>query len=152
MGDAAHGEQIRFIPRGRFAIGLFLENHAHGRIVIVSVRVIEPRHTLIHQIGTQFHRWHPVPCRTFSCPAQGFPLQSRVFHPRPFSLGRGRELGLELDYRLGTCAHVPTASHAPVTHAVVIFHRPGGPLLRTRLALGNGELHLRLPARGRCSS
>ena len=153
MGETSGGELIRFLPRGTFAIGLFLRNTAHGRIVIVGVRVVEPRHTLIHQIGTQFHRWHPFKCPDGSyCPAQGFGLQPRVFHPRPFSIGRGRELGLELDFRLGTCAHVATSSDAPISHAVVTFHRPGGPLLRTKLALGSGELHLRRPTSGRCSS
>lgn len=147
------GELIRFIPRGRFAIGLLLENKSHHRLVFVGARVVAPHRTLIHQIGTQFHRWHPIRCpRGAFCPASVFGLQPRVFQPRPFSLQRGRKFGLELDFRLGACADVPTASNTPISHFVLKFRRPGGPLVRKRLPLGPGELHLRLPKPGRCRS
>jgi hypothetical protein len=153
MGETRDGELIRFVPRGKFAIGLFLKNTARTRIVVLDVRVVRPPKSFLHQIGTQFHRWRPFRCpQYFSCPAHGFGLQPRFFHSRPFSLARGRELGLELDYQLGRCDRARSANYAPISHAVVTFRRPGGPLLRTRLALGAGTLHLGRPSSGRCSS
>jgi len=147
LGTApGNGELIRFIPRARFAIGILLKNMSGKRLEITSARVVEPRRTLIHQIGTQFHVWNPPKCPPGAfCPAYGFPLRSHVAHPTPFVLGRGKRLGLELDFRLGSCAQVRSSSSAPISLLRVKFRAGDGARRERILWLRGGELHLRVP-------
>jgi hypothetical protein len=147
LGTApGNGELIRFIPRARFAVGILLKNMSGERLTITGARVIEPRRTLIHQIGTQFHVWDPPKCPPGAfCPAYGFPLHSQVAHPKPFVLKRGKRLGLELDFRLGSCAQVRGASSAPISLLRVRFRTAHGARRERLLWLRGGQLHLRVP-------
>lgn len=154
LGDAAgsSGELIRFIPHGRFELGLLLENRSGARLVITGAHVVEPRHTLIHQIGTRFHRWSPPKCPPGAfCPAYGFSLQAGASQPRPFAVARGKDVGIELDFRLGSCAEIASANPAPISRLRVTFRTSHGPTRERVLSMRVAELRLRTPKPGDCA-
>lgn len=147
-----NGELLRFIPDARFAVGVLLENTSRGRLVVTGAEVLEPTRTLVHQIGTQFHPWRPFKCPPgASCPAPVFPLHARVAHPRPFAVAPGKDVGVELDFRLGSCAQIPGAGSTPISRLRVSFRTAGGPIRQRVLALAGAELHLRMPKPEDCA-
>ena len=152
LGSAPrNGQLLRFVPGGRFALGVLLHNTSRGRLVLTGAEVVEPPLTLVHQIGTQFHPWNPPKCPPGAlCPAYVFPLHARAAHPHPFAVAPGKDAGLELDFRLGSCADVPGASSTPISRLRVSFHRAGGTVQQRVLPLRGAELHLRMPKPGAC--
>lgn len=147
LGSApGSGQLLRFLPNRRFAIGVLLENASRDRLEIVDARVLEPGRTLVHQIGTRFHPWNPPKCPPGApCPAYGFPLHADAARPRPFAVAPGRDVGVELDFRLGPCGQIRSANPAPIARVRVIFRTPGGRGGETVLRLAGAELHLRMP-------
>lgn len=146
------GELLRYIPHGLFQLGLLLENRSGARLVVTGARVVEPRGTLVHQIGTRFHRWNPPACPPGAfCPAYGFPLQSRAVHPRPFAVARGKKVGVELDFRLGSCAEIPSANPAPISLLRVTYRTPHGPTRARIFSLRRERPDLRMPKPEDCA-
>ena len=153
LGSApGKGELLRFIPFGQFELGLLLRNTSRGTLVVTNARLLEPRRTLVHQIGTRFHPWHVFKCPPGAmCPAHGFPLKGGPARPRPFSVAVGKYLGVELDLRLGSCAEIPGANPAPITRLRVSFRTATGVTGRRVFALDGAELHLRMPKPEDCA-
>ncbi len=140
------GELLRFVPRAQFQLGLLLGNKSRGKLVVTDARVLEPRRTLIHQIGTRFHPWHVFKCPPGAmCPAHVFSLEGGPARPHPFALAARRYVGVELDFQLGSCAQIPAANPAPLSRLRVTFRRPDGRTGHRVLSLGGATLHLRMP-------
>ena len=147
------GEMLRFLPHAHFELGLLLHNRSRTRLVVTNVRVLEPRRTLIQQIGTRFHRWDPPTCPPgASCPAYGFGMRPHAYRPRPFTVAPGTDVGVELDFLLGSCAEIAGANPAPLSHVRVTFRRPDGTSKRGIFRLRNSSLHLRMPKREDCAN
>lgn len=144
---------LRFLPDVHFEVGTLLRNTSNADLVITDVRVVEPPRTLIHQIGTAFHRWHPRSCppNTSCGPDIPFRMHPRANRPQPYTVHPGREFGVELDFALGSCSQIAGANPAPLTRARVGFHRPGGRTEHRVLALGYGSIVLRTPKPGDCA-
>lgn len=152
LGSApGNGELLRFIPRDRFEIGVLLENRTGAGILVTGARVLESSRSLVRQIGTRFHRWNPPTCPPgASCPAYVFPLEGGPARPRPFAVARGKELGIELDFQLGSCAQIPKANPAPISRLRLTFRLPDGEARQRIVPLGSAELHLRMPEPNDC--
>jgi hypothetical protein len=147
-----NGMLLRFVPKAHFAVGVVLDNESGKQIVVTAARVVEPRHTLVHQIGTQFHRWSPTTCEGDApCLSGDFQLHSHVAHPRPFTVPRGKALGVELDYRFGSCGEIPAANPAPVSRLRVTFRTPDGRVHARVLSLGRVRIHLLMPKPEDCA-
>lgn len=148
------GELLRFIPRSRFELGLLLVNNSGGTLEVTGARVLAQRQALIHQVGTHFHPWRVFKCPpgALSCPAHVFPLEGGAGTTQPYSLAARKEVGVELDFRLGSCAQIPGASSAPVSRLRVGFRRPNGTLGHRILSLGATTLHLRMPKPEDCAA
>ncbi len=145
------GELLRFIPRAAFALGVLVANKTHSRLVLTQARVLEPRRTLVHQLGAQFHRWNPPTCPPGAmCPAYVFPIRPGAKSPHPLAVAPGREAGLELDFRLGSCSEIAGANPAPIARVRVTFRKPDGSLHRQTLFLAGAELHMRMPKTNDC--
>lgn len=145
------GELLRFVPRSEFKLGLIMQNRSGSKIVVSAARVIEPAGTLIHQIGTRFHSWHVFNCPpNTSCPAHVLPLTGGPAVPRPYALGHGKYVGVELDFQLGSCGQIPHANPEPLSRLRVTF-RQDGTTERRVFSLGASSLHLRMPKPGDCA-
>lgn len=129
-----------------------LQNASHVPVVVTDAYVVAPRLTLIHQTGVRFHRFSQGGCSGGGpCPAPSFRIGSGWHpHPRPFTLAPGKLLGVELDLRLGSCADVPGANAAPISHLEVIYRRNGSSR-HTVFALGSDALRLRRPKAEDCT-
>lgn len=146
------GELLRFIPLGQFEIGLLLQNKAAQPLVVVDARVLEPQRTLIHQIGTRFHRWHVFKCPPGAlCPLHAFGMKPGPSHPHPFALGARKDVGVELDFRLGSCSQIAGASPAAISRLRVTFRAADGAVRNRTFPLGGAELHLRMPKPEDCA-
>ena len=146
------GVLAAFVPRGTVLLGVVLENkNKHsGTLIVTGARVVEPRGTLIHRIGTRFHPWNPPICKSRGCPAYGFEMSGRAHHPRPFIMRRGKAMGIELDFRISTCADIGSANRSPISLLRVTFHRPHGQTQHRIVRLGEAAIYLRMPRPGDC--
>lgn len=146
------GELLRFIPHGQFQIGLVLENKTPRRLVVTAARVLEPPRTLIRQIGTHFHPWRAFTCPPGAfCPLRSFRLTPGTARAEPFAVASGKEVGVELDFQLGSCAQIPLANPSPIAHLRVTYRTAGGGVRNRVFPLGGAELRLRMPRRGDCA-
>lgn len=141
------GQRLRFLPNARFSVGLVLRNTSHAPVVVSGADVAEPPRTLIHQVGARFHPFRNATCPAgASCPAPTFPIGSgKNMHPHPFTVPPGKSVGVELDFRLGSCAEVPGASSAPISRLRVAFREAGASVRRHTFALGYDAFRLRMP-------
>jgi hypothetical protein len=153
LGGGPGGQRLRFLPNRKFAAGIVLQNASRGPVVVTRAEVVEPPRTLIHQTGARFHAWRFSGCPAgASCPAPTFRIGSGLaHHPHPFKVERGGEVGVELDFRLGSCADVPGASSAPISQLRVTYRTTHGPLRQHVFALGFDSLRLRMPKPEDCS-
>jgi hypothetical protein len=154
LGGSSAGQRLRFLPDRKFAVGLVLQSESQSPVVVEKVEVLEPRRTLIHQTGARFHRWKTAACPPGAdCPATTFPIGSGIaHHPRPVTVEPGAALGVELDFRLGSCVDVPGASSAPISRLRVTYRTRGSSENRHVYALGSDALRLRMPKPEDCVS
>jgi hypothetical protein len=153
IGGGKDGQLVRFLPNAKFALGILLQNTSRRTALVTRARVLEPRRTLIRQTGARFHAWSPPTCPPGArCPARTFPIGSgAAHHPHPVAVEPGGYVGVELDFRLGSCPDVPGANAAPVSRLRVTF-RMDGPLRQHVLALGGDSLRLRMPQPEDCAT
>lgn len=148
LGSGPHGITLRYIPNQPFGIMVVLRNRGSTTVLVRDARVLEPPGTLVHQIGTRLQPWRPPPCpRNASCLAYVPPFGPfAAAAPRPLNVPPGKSLGVELDFRLGSCAAVPFASPADPQQLDVITDR-GDELL----SLGSARPVLRFPKPADCA-
>jgi len=128
------GLLVSFHPNARFAIGLELPNLSRRAVIVTGARVVEPPHAFLHQTGTSLLHWSTVTCN--SC-AQGFLFQPvNATTPRPLEVKAGGALGVQLDFRTGTCAALSSAEEQSPSRLVVQYHAPNGPSQRQVVLLG----------------
>jgi hypothetical protein len=147
LGSSPSGLTLRYIPGQPFGVGVFLENRSRVPVVVDDVRVLEPPGTLVHQIGTRLRPWNPPRCTgAHSCPAAVPPFGPlTAAMPRPVRVAPGRQVAVELDFRLGGCGEVPFAS--PVSPRTIEVTYSGG---RELLSLGAARPVLRFPKPADC--
>jgi hypothetical protein len=153
LGGSGEGQRLRFLPDRKFALGILLQNDSRGYVVITRAKVVEPTRTLIHQTGSRFHGWRIATCPAGArCPAPAFPIGSGVaHHPHPFMIEPGGNVGVELDFRLGSCADVPDANAAPISRLRVSYRTSDGPPRQRDFTLGYDSLRLRMPKPEDCA-
>jgi len=144
------GLLVSFHPNARFAIGLELPNRSRQAVIVTDARVVEPQHAFLHQTGTALLHWNTATCTGGGCAAiQGFPFQPvTATTPRPLEVKAGGQLGVQLDYRTGTCAALSSAKEQSPSRMVVHYHVPNGPSQRQVVPLGAYKpllLHKRVP-------
>lgn len=147
------GQRVRFLPHAKFSFGFVLQNDSHAPVVLTEAEVVEPPRTLIHQVGARFHPFATGACSGGGpCPAPTFPIGwSRNMHPHPFTVGPRKLVGVELDFRLGSCAEVPGASSAPISRLTVAFRKADGSVRQHTFALGGDAFRLRMPKPADCT-
>lgn len=148
LGGGSDGQRLRFLPDRKFAAGLVLRNDSQAPVVVEKAEVLEPRRTLIHQTGGRFHPLTAPSCPPDAyCPADlTFPIGSGLAHrPRPITLAPGKLAGVELDFRLGSCADVPGANAAPISRLRVTDRTTDGARQQHVFALSADALRLRMP-------
>ena len=153
LGGGPDGVTLRFVERARFGIGVELRNRSRRPVTVVDVRALEPPRTLVHQVGTRLVRWSPPSCPdSRSCPGFTFfrPSYGAV-RPHPMTAGPGKEVGVQLNFRLGPCRAVALASRASVRLVVVNYRLGRGRLRHQTLPLGSARLRLRTPKPGDCA-
>jgi hypothetical protein len=153
VATTADSGTVRFMPHARFFMGVVLQNTSHTRVVVKTVRVIEPPRTLIHQVGTDFQRFQPRRCpRGVHCPAPTFPIGSaKNLHPHPYTVAPGKLVGVDLGFRLGSCSAVPGANPAPISRVSVTFRRADGSMHKQTLDLDGAAFHLLMPTPEDCT-
>ena len=144
---SAGGRPMHFTPRGRFSFGFVLENTTGKRIVVTAAHVVEPTHTLIHQIRARFHRWNPPPCNGMCAPYD--PTSS--YTGSPFTIRAQEGAAVALNFRFGRCAEIPAANSAPITRFRVGYRTPDGKPHTLVLSLGRAELRLQMPKPEDCA-
>jgi hypothetical protein len=153
LGVGPAGATLRFIPSTTFGFGIVLHNTTRQRVTLVDARLVAPPQTLIHQTGTSLRLWNPPPCSgAHSCPGVGF-LHAPYAPSTPVGLAlRPHDgAGVQLDFRLGSCAEVPTALAAPETQLDVFYRFSDGKLHQQMLPLGSAEPLLRMPKPADCA-
>jgi hypothetical protein len=152
LESSPHGLTLRYIANQPFGIGIVLRNRGRVPITVVAVRAVEPLGTLVHQIGTRLLAWNPPPCTgNHSCPLEAFlrgPFGAG--RPAPLTVGPGRGLGVQLNFRLAGCAAVPFASPASPSRVDVLYRSGGSTHVQT-IALGGAGPLLRMPKPSDCA-
>lgn len=146
-------QRLRFLPGKKFAAGVLLQNDSRTPVFLSRADVVEPPLTLIHQIGVRFHAFRYAGCSGgASCPAPTFDIGvGKVREPRAFTVAPGKQVGVELDFRLGSCADVPKANPATISQLRVTFRDKGGSTRQHVLALGYHAMRLRMPKPEDCA-
>jgi hypothetical protein len=148
------GITLRFIERTRFGVGVALRNRSRRSVTVVDVRALAPPRTIVRQLGTRIVRWDPPRCppNVRGCIARDFfrPSYGAV-RPVPVTAPPRKDVGVQLNFRLGSCREVPHASFA-AAHAIVVDYRFGrGRLRHQTLPLGPASLYVRGPQPGDCA-
>lgn len=151
------GDLLRFLPEAHFQMGGILHNRSGMPLVVTGATVVTPPRSLMHQIGTRFHRWAAWKCppNVGSCGIRAFPIDSHPYRlrPAPFTVRPGKEVAVELDFVLGTCAQIRGANTPPLTRLRVTFQRPDGTVGQRTLPFGHASaIYLRTPKIGDCSN
>jgi hypothetical protein len=148
------GITLRFIERTRFGVGIALHNRSRRSLTVVDVRTLDPPRTLVHQIGTRLVEWNPPSCppNVRGCIGSDFfRVSYGAVRPSPVSAAPRKDVGVQLNFRLGSCREVAHASFA-AARAVVVDYRFGrGKLRHETLLLGGARLYLRKPQPGDCA-
>jgi hypothetical protein len=154
LGGGPQGTVIRFIERTPLGVGVVLHNRSRRSVTVVDVRALDPPRTLVHQIGTRLVSWNPPSCppRVMGCIASTFFRASYgAVRPLPVTAAPRKDVGVQLNFRLGSCRDVPLASPA-AAQAVVVDYRFGrGRLRHETLSLRSARLRLRMPQPGDCA-
>jgi hypothetical protein len=152
-GSSANVLRINFHPNARFAVGLELPNLSDRTVIVTDARLVEPRRSVIRQTGTSLLHWYvppPRPC-SFDCvSAEGFTFQpvTATAPPRPLVVKPGRgewQLGVQIDYRIGSCAVLSSPRSPSPSRMVVSFHVPRGPAEHETISLGGLKPQLHRP-------
>jgi hypothetical protein len=149
------GVLLRFVERGRFALGLRVRNGSQEALTIVDVRTHEPAGSLVRQVGVRFAPWEKPQCPPglFICPAGVFRLSlSATPSPQPAELAPEGTIGVELNYVLGSCTEIATASAAPARWFEVRYRDGAGSLGSVKLPIGSDGMRLRMPKPRDCSA
>jgi len=155
------GATVHFVPNAHFQVGLELANLSDRTMIVTNVRAVEPPHSFVHQTGTALLHWYvPPPCKSRNAcmpAAEGFNSQpiTSTAPPRPLEVKPGNgewRLGVQLDYRTGTCAELSAANRQSASRLLITFHAPNGPTQHESVPLGIYRLHLphRHPRVGVC--
>jgi hypothetical protein len=149
------GLSLRFIEGGRLGFAIVLRNSSRHAVTVVDARTVDPPHSLVHQIGTRLVRWNPRPCRprVFACPMETFfrGVYERT-RPTPVTVAPRKAVGVQLNFRLGSCAEVPFATSAATQLLQVTFRYGQGNLRTETIPLGGAALRLGKPAPIVCQS
>jgi len=148
-----HGTVLRFVPHTSFGIGLTLRNRSKERLTVLAVQAIDPPDGLVQQRGTRLVAWNPPPCTgNHSCPALGFlraPYSAR--HAKPLLVAPGRQVGVQLNFVIAGCAHVPAARSGAAQQIDVSYTTGRGRPQSQVLSLGSSRLRLRMPSARDCA-
>jgi hypothetical protein len=154
LGMGGPGITLRFIERTHFGVGVALHNRSRRSVTVVGVRTLDPPRTLVHQIGTRIVRWDPPRCppTVRGCIGDEFFRASYgAARPSPVTAPAGKDVGVQLNFRLGSCREVAGASFA-AARAVVVDYRFGrGTLRHETLSLGGARLSVRQAQPGDCA-
>jgi hypothetical protein len=132
---------LRFLPNKDLAIGLVVHDTSRRAIVVTDARTVGPAGTLVRQIGTELHPYDPPRCPPGAfCPDYGVPLHLGPGRPAALRVGGHHAIGVELDFRLASCAALPTSARAAPSRIALSFHLPGGPMERQVVSLGVSRL------------
>jgi hypothetical protein len=141
------GLLISFHPDARFAVGLEVPNLSGRTVIVTGVHVVEPPQSFLHQTGTALLHWSTATCSSPGCATvQGFtfqPVTSTTVRPLEVKSGAKSPLGLQLDYRTGSCAVLSSAKEQSPSHMVVHYHVPNGPPQHQLIPLGRYKPILR---------
>jgi hypothetical protein len=152
LAAAPSGLTLRFIERGRFGIGIVLRNTSRRSLTVVDVRTPASPRSLVNQVGTRLVPWDPPPCRGGRCLPRGFLRTTYgAGRPVPVKVAPGQGVGVQLNYRLESCAAVPLASAAAAKQLEVTYRDGNGRLRRQALPLGSARLRLRQPKPSDCT-
>jgi hypothetical protein len=153
LASAPSGVTLRFLPGQPLGIGIVLHNRSPRPVTLVDARAVEPARTLVHQIGATLLPWNPPACTgNHSCPLVAFlrePFAAAA--PRPVTVGGGKGVAVQLDFRLGACSAVPFATAAAPTQVELLFRHGSGALERQVVRLGDSRLRLRMPVPSDCA-
>jgi hypothetical protein len=106
----------------------------------------------VHWVGTRAVAFNPPPCTGHhSCPFNGgFLRQSYgATLQRPLEVPSGKQVGLQLNFRLADCDAVPLASLTP-TRLLSVAYRSGGGVRYQTLPLRGAALHFSKPVASAC--
>jgi hypothetical protein len=149
LGGGPSGTTLRFIERGRFQFGMTFRNRTKHVVTLLAVRTPQPEGALVHQERTRFVDFNPRPCTGGrSCPAVMFPLGGGG--RAPFELAPGKQVGVTIGYRLGTCAQLRAGAAVANRGLFVDFRYGRGRVETQRFSLGYWRLHLRRPPASAC--
>jgi hypothetical protein len=151
-GGGGRAGDSNYLPDAHFELGVLVRNTSGSRLVLINAQLVEPPRTLVHQIGSRFHRWNPPHCPpdVAGCLIPGFPMTARPKRPRPLALKAGRQAGVELDFRLGSCSEIPAANLAPLSRVRITVRRPDGTRRDLTLSLGSASIHVPVPNAADC--
>jgi len=143
--SSGHGVGVYFIPTAKIGIGIVLRNRSDSPVVVTNVRAVEPRDTVIEQIGTHLLSFQLPSCSTgISCAGAGFGLNPFAgTAPRPVSVDAGKEVAVALGFRVSGCPARPVRRTAAPSAVAVTFHVRGKPPKQQTLPLGYARLLLR---------
>ena len=148
---------LRFDPGATFAIAVIVTNRAGAPITLERARVMLPRHSPLHQIGTRLVAFTPFVCPPgANCPFRD-PIGPGPYGvaARPISLGvaPGHMALAQLHFQLATCWSKALRARAMPRTVAVTYRNPGDGVIRQRLRLGASAPQLTgVPARPTCRS
>lgn len=141
------GVTIRFIDRGRFFVGVLLRNGSSHTLRVINVNTAEPANSLVRQVGTRLAPVTPCKGRMF---CSFLPSGADAVRLRPVTLAPGAQVGVQLNYRLGSCSDVPLTSLATARVLDVRYEDSQGARRRQTFPIGGASLFLRKPAGVEC--
>ena len=152
--SSPQGLEIRFVERTRFGVGVRLRNGSSRPVTLVDVRTLEPLRSLARQVGTRLVPWNPPKCSgAHSCPLVTFFRASYGgVRPAPVTAPPGKDVGVQLNFRLDSCGAAPFASAAAVRFVVADYRFGRESLRHETLPLGAATLRLRMPKPADCGT
>ena len=146
-GSAPTGVTIRFIDHGRFFVGVLLHNGSHQTVTVTGAQTPEPVNSLVRQVGTRLGPFKP--CKgDIIC--SSLPSGAYAARLRPVTLKPGADVGVQLNYQLGSCGDVPLSSLATANVLQVSYKDSTGALQQQAFPIGGARLHLQKPAGVEC--
>jgi hypothetical protein len=149
-GSSPTGIGVRFFERTLFAIDISFKNTSTEPVTVTGAQALLPSRSIVSQVGTRLVHWDPTPCppNTIGCVIQSFFREpSASDRATPVTVQPGKGVGVQLDFRVGSCSAVPFASFAPVT-AVTLSYGSGG---QQTVDLGASTLRIVRPPDGACA-
>jgi hypothetical protein len=145
------GATIRFLERGRFSLGLVLQDDSRTDLRLVNAWTLDPPRSMVHFIGARFMRWRRPSCPAHAkgCiqPIPSFPT-STGRDPRPLELGPGRQAAVQLRFEVAACAERPFSPTA--TRTLAVAYRQDGVRRVEHIDLGAARLRPQPPTERDC--